>query len=127
MTSGLVLPQGFFEGGELLTAKVFRDVFCPGDDANKAETGFGIGGEVVGKGFGVAAAADDDDFEGGATVFLQGENASPADKATEKTKEGEATEDGVKRHNTDREKINVKEEVVANDSHHTNKGGEESY
>lgn len=122
---GLSLLEGFFQRGELLAAEVFRDVFAARDNADEAEAGLGVSRQIVGERFGIGIVADDDNSLGGAAIFLEGEEANPADGAPEDTEQSETAEDGVEGHDADWEKVDFKEEVVSNDGHHADQRGEE--
>ncbi len=122
---GLSLLEGFFQRGKLLAAEVFGNVFAARDNADEAEAGLGISCQIVGERFGIRIVADDDNSLGGAAIFLEGEEANPADGAAKNTEESEAAENGVEGHDTDRKKVDFEEEVVSNDGHHADQRGEE--
>lgn len=120
---GTSVFQGVFQRGVLAAAEVLRDVFRASDDTGKAEAGLGVGSDIIGEIFGIFAIADNNDTESGAAVALHGEAADPADRATEETKKNEAGEGGVDSHNTDWEKVHIKEEVTSDDGHHADNRG----
>lgn len=79
---GLRAAEGFFQGGVLFTAEIFRDVAIPRYNTGEAEARIGEGGDVVGDEFGVAAVADNDSALGSAAADLERKTADEADGAT---------------------------------------------
>lgn len=105
-------------------AQVLRNVFGARNHANEIETGFGKSGDIIGEIFGVFTITDNNGALGGATIF-QSMSTNSADGAAEETEADKTSKDDINRHDANWEKVNMEEEVVGDDSHDTDDGGEQ--
>lgn len=120
---GMGLFEGFFQRRILFFAQIGGDIFGAGDNTSEREAGLGIGGDVIGDGFGPLVIADDDGTEGGFTTMFESEIASKANNAAENAEEEKTGDGGIDGHNADWKKVKFEEEIDGNDSHHADERG----